>query len=352
MAIIYPLTLPTSPGFKRFVMRARSSPAMAAYPFTFQQQLQQHQGEMWSAECTLPAMTRANAEAWAAFLLALRGRWGTFVLGDPSGATPRGTPQGSPSVNLSSQDGAITLSTLGWTASQSNLLKAGDYFQVAKNYLTYPRAFDNAAWTKYQCTVTATDIVAPTGVAEAERVTPNAGATNAYMLQIATAAPPLYKGRAFSLSIWLKAAAGTPSIKAYIWDGVSTNTPLDCALTTSWQRFRETATLSESATTVECYLGGQNSWVEAEGAVDLWGAALCSPNQGARLHKALNAVNSASDTGASIDIFPRVRALTTDFSEIITTSPVGLFRLRENTTEWDLDEVKNFGMGFSAIEAI
>ena len=350
MAKINPLTLPTSPGFKRFVMRARSSPAMAAYPFTFQQQLQQHQGEMWSAECTLPAMTRANAEAWAAFLLALRGRWGTFVLGDPSGATPRGTPQGSPSVNLSSQDGAITLSTLGWTASQSNLLKAGDYFQVAKNYLTYPRAFDNAAWQKYQCVVTATDIVAPTGVAEADRVWPDGGATNAWVLQAATPEP--YKGRQFTLSVWLKAKTGTPSIAIYIYDGISTNTPLICNLTTSWQRFSETATLSASATTVACYIGGNNSWVEADGPIDMWGAALWSPEQDARLYKALNAVNSGGDTGASIDIFPRVRPLTTDFSEIITANPVGLFRLAENVTEWDLDEVKNFGMGFSAIEAI
>jgi hypothetical protein len=74
-------------------------------------------------------MTRASAEEWIAFMLSLNGMQGTFLLGDPLGTTARGIKTGTPLVNGASQTGS-SLITDGWTASQTGILKAGDYIQL------------------------------------------------------------------------------------------------------------------------------------------------------------------------------------------------------------------------------
>jgi hypothetical protein len=77
-------------------------------------------------------MSRADAEEWISFLLKLNGQYGTFLLGDPNGATPRGsaasTP-GTPVVNGSGQTGG-ELSIDGLPTSATGYLKAGDYIQL------------------------------------------------------------------------------------------------------------------------------------------------------------------------------------------------------------------------------
>jgi hypothetical protein len=74
-------------------------------------------------------MKRADAEYWVAFLLKLNGPFGTFLLGDPLGATARGVATGTPLVNGGSQVGN-ELITDGWTTSQTGILRAGDYIQI------------------------------------------------------------------------------------------------------------------------------------------------------------------------------------------------------------------------------
>ena len=77
-------------------------------------------------------MKRADAEEWISFLIKLKGSYGTFLLGDPSAITPRGTASsspGTPVVNGGSQTGD-QLVIDGATASQTGYLKAGDYIQL------------------------------------------------------------------------------------------------------------------------------------------------------------------------------------------------------------------------------
>lgn len=361
MAITYPLVLPASPGFKHFTMRKQNIVGMVPSEFTGEQQVQLWQGEWWEADCSLPPMVRATAETWAAFLVSLRGKSGTFLLGDPAGKTPRGSALGNPAVDGGSQTGT-QLSTLGWDASQLGVLKRGDYLQIAKNYLTDPRAFDNAAWTKNQCSVTATNIVAPNGAAEAERVTPDVGATDAYVRQVSSSMGVKFN-RKFSFGVWLKAASGTPSVNIYIKrdSGAAVQAVSTANLTTSWQFFSATGTTENFGIgTLDVYVGSATTWVEAEGAIDMWGAALWSSEQDARLHKLLgsggaNTEKTDLDSDANgkgvADIYPRLRESPPDFSRIIVSNAGGLFRLAENATEWDLDELKNFGVGFKALEA-
>jgi hypothetical protein len=90
MAISYPLSTPTNIGIAQIELRAINAVAYSRSPFTFSGQAFAYSGQMWQADISLPNMKRQDAEYWVSFLLSLRGQFGTFLLGDPLGATPRG----------------------------------------------------------------------------------------------------------------------------------------------------------------------------------------------------------------------------------------------------------------------
>ena len=80
MAISYPAALPTHTGIAQIELRAINAVAYSASPFTFAGQAHAYPGQMWTADITLPPMNRSTAETWIAFLLSLRGQFGTFLL--------------------------------------------------------------------------------------------------------------------------------------------------------------------------------------------------------------------------------------------------------------------------------
>lgn len=82
-----------------------------------------------SATVTLATLTRAQAAAWVAALMACRGPLNVFVLGDPSQTAPFGTAGGTPVVNGVGQSG-FSLVTKGWPASASAVLRPGDYLSI------------------------------------------------------------------------------------------------------------------------------------------------------------------------------------------------------------------------------
>lgn len=129
MAITYPLTLPSHTGRRSMELRATNAVTVERSPFTYASQAQASAGQMWQADVTLPPMKRADAEAWVAWLVSLRGSFGTFLMGDPIGATPRGAGGGTPLVNGSSQTGQ-DLNIDGCTPDITGWLKAGDYVQL------------------------------------------------------------------------------------------------------------------------------------------------------------------------------------------------------------------------------
>ncbi len=69
-------------------------------------------------------MRRANAEQWVAFLVSLRGQYGTFLLGDTTCATIRGT---ATSCTVTGSAGDNTVSA---TVPSGETLLAGDYIQL------------------------------------------------------------------------------------------------------------------------------------------------------------------------------------------------------------------------------
>ncbi len=123
MAITYPLNTPTTIGIESIELRAMNAVAVSQSPFTYKQQVIAHQGQIWSASVTIPSVRRDLAAAWKAMLMALKGPVGTFLLGDPDYATPRGTVSGTPT--LSGTEGSDTV-----TINLTGTLLAGDYIQL------------------------------------------------------------------------------------------------------------------------------------------------------------------------------------------------------------------------------
>jgi hypothetical protein len=132
MAETYPLTFPTQTGVAAVEFTATDVVSVSQSPFTFSQQVVRHAGARWSATISIPPVKRSDSEYWNSFLLRLRGQFGTFLLGDPNGATPRGSAAsaaGTPVVNGASQTGN-ELNIDGLPASATGYLKAGDYIQL------------------------------------------------------------------------------------------------------------------------------------------------------------------------------------------------------------------------------
>ena len=129
MSITYPLSLPTTTGIASITLRAVNQTLVSESPVTFKQQVFAQPGKKWEADVSLPPMLRDDAEIWLGFLLSLKGRAGTFTMGDPLGATAQGTLGGTPLVSGASQTGG-SLNIDGATHSVTNWLKAGDYVQL------------------------------------------------------------------------------------------------------------------------------------------------------------------------------------------------------------------------------
>jgi len=128
MTISYPLALPST-DIAKIKLVANNIVGISQSPFTAAQQVYKYSGQYWEADISLPPMKREVAEYWISFLLKLNGSYGTFLLGDPIGATARGVATGTPLVKGGSQTGNELL-TDGWTTSTTGILKAGDYIQL------------------------------------------------------------------------------------------------------------------------------------------------------------------------------------------------------------------------------
>lgn len=133
MAITFPLSLPVEK-YARVEFSANNVTSVTQSPFSLSVQTQEYSGKEWQAEITYSNLTRADAEEVKAFLLSLQGYKGTFLLGDPYGATPRGTASGTPLVNGALAIGDVEVVSDGWSVSQT-VLKKGDYIQLPTNKL-------------------------------------------------------------------------------------------------------------------------------------------------------------------------------------------------------------------------
>jgi hypothetical protein len=127
MSITYPLSTPTSIGIAEITLRARNAVAISESPFSFNQQIVRHAGQRWEADVSLPPVRKDLLAPWLSMLIALRGQFGTFLLGDPDFTEPQGTATGG---TISGAAGAETVTVSLTGPEASDTLLAGDYIQV------------------------------------------------------------------------------------------------------------------------------------------------------------------------------------------------------------------------------
>lgn len=132
MTISYPLTLPTDPDSfaRRVTIGLQMAVARSTSPFTFAQQIQEHDGQLLTAEITTRIMSGEQASDWKGFIAALKCGVGTVLIGETSYKGPYGNAGGTPKVNGGATLGATTIATKGWTTSTTNILKRGDWIQI------------------------------------------------------------------------------------------------------------------------------------------------------------------------------------------------------------------------------
>ena len=122
MALSYPINTPTTIGIESIELRASNVVATSQSPFTYKQQVISHSGQRWEASVRIPSVRKDLAAAWKAFLVSLKGKEGTFLLGDPDYASPMGTAT-SATVSGSTGDDSVSVTMTG-------TLLAGDYIQL------------------------------------------------------------------------------------------------------------------------------------------------------------------------------------------------------------------------------
>jgi hypothetical protein len=124
MAITYPLTPPSPFRVSRLTLTGHSATSRNTSPFTFQTQQYNWPGQMWSGQVECPPMTRADAEATIAFLLAAER--GTFYFQDYANTTVRGSITGTLTVATATAN-QTTLTISGGTGS----FAVGDWLQIS-----------------------------------------------------------------------------------------------------------------------------------------------------------------------------------------------------------------------------
>lgn len=70
-----------------------------------------------------------------------------------------------------------------------------------------------------------------------------------------------------------------------------------------------------------------------------------------RLYRVLNDVDSDSNGDAVIDIWPRLREPPEDGATIYVSNCKGVFRLKDNNMNWNIDVARLYGLEFEAVEA-
>jgi hypothetical protein len=128
----FPLSIPSGLKVTNSTFNLNDIVEVSESPFSFSEQVAEYSASRWEGSVTLRLMNRSQVAEIQAFLLKLRGRYGTFLYGDPDylALGARGTASGTPLVNGSGfTQGDTTIAIDGFTASESNVLRAGDYIQ-------------------------------------------------------------------------------------------------------------------------------------------------------------------------------------------------------------------------------
>lgn len=112
-------------------MRLKRAQSVASSPFTYSQQVYEHQGTCWEMEYTMPPLTYTEAREVEAFILRLRGRAGTFAAGHPLHTS-------SAVVHLSSavSERDTNISCVGSEVFAGTYFQLGSYLYMCTEYFS------------------------------------------------------------------------------------------------------------------------------------------------------------------------------------------------------------------------
>lgn len=90
----------------------------------------------------------------------------------------------------------------------------------------------------------------------------------------------------------------------------------------------------------------QSPWIKAGDYIQLGSASSAS------LHKVMVDANSDGSGQVLLDIWPNINVAQADNATVVTSNTVGVFRLNDNTSNWSINDVSNYGITFGAVQAI
>ncbi len=128
----FPLAFPSTP-VRGITLRPRKVVGVNTSPGSLVSQVYEWPGERWEAEVSFPPLARAAAENLVAWLISLRGGVGSFLMGDPAGAVPRGAAAsnaGTPQVDGAQLALARVLNIKTGLGATANWLRAGDWISL------------------------------------------------------------------------------------------------------------------------------------------------------------------------------------------------------------------------------
>ena len=134
-------TFPTSPAASS-VSITSLEPTLVSISQNLKRQVRKRGGQRWQLEVEFPPMTRSEFAPIYAFAIKQKGQFETFTYVPPIVSTSQGDTTESPVV-----DGALTVGTSsatidGLTASESGIIKAGDFFKFSGHSKIYMATAD------------------------------------------------------------------------------------------------------------------------------------------------------------------------------------------------------------------
>ena len=70
------------------------------------------------------------------------------------------------------------------------------------------------------------------------------------------------------------------------------------------------------------------------------------------LHKVLTQTNTTGGGVATLDIWPNIRTAPADNATVIISNTKGRFRLKENVSQWQINDISTYGITFDCVEAL
>jgi len=134
-------SFPTSPAASSVNIKS-IEPTLVSVTQNLKRQVRRRGGQRWMLEVQFPPMTRSEFAPIYAFAMKQQGQFETFTYIPPVISTSQGDTTESPIVDGAVSVGANSATIDGLTASESGIIKAGDFFKFSGHSKVYMATAD------------------------------------------------------------------------------------------------------------------------------------------------------------------------------------------------------------------